>query len=272
MIKTLIINFCVVFLILSCTDKNGTYMPSERVEVVRDENGNLKYEISYIMDTLEHGISKYYYPSINVVRDQISFQYGEKNGWHLHYRPNGTLESKVYFRNNKQDSTTFWYFDDGKSIKEQSQWKAGKPYGSALFYYENGKIRLYNSIDAFGETFFVCKWDSSGKKVFDDGMVFSPRFLSNFSASEITILDTLYLDIAVAQVPNGITRLFIGVENEILEELEIRKNSAFYRRNFNVSGKYDLITVGEITDFDGNLIRKDSIVTGIIVTPPITMD
>lgn len=254
--------FCFSFLLSCSGNKNSDFSGNHKV-VVKDENGNLKHEISYLNDTLKHGRAKYYYYPTNIPKCEMNFNYGKKEGWQKYFREDGTLKSKTHFRENIQDGLTYWYFEDGKTVKEKSNWKKGKPYGDAFYYYRNGSLETFNSDDAFGDTFFVIKWDSLGNKIYEDGMVFSPQFLSNLSASKIKTNEPLILRITVANPPNTKSRIFMEIKGKTLQELDVIDNTAIFNTSFTSPGLYNLITVGELKDLQGKLINRDSITTEI---------
>jgi hypothetical protein len=243
--------------------------------VTKDGNGNIQSEINYINDTIMHGLVKYYYsPSPkNVLKDEINFNNGKKDGWHKHYRKDGTLESKIHWKKGLQDGETFWYFTDGKKIESESFWVNNKQYGDAKLFYLNDQLERYYSLDYFDNTLYIIKWDSLGNKIKEEGVVFSPKFVIVYTSdslqtplinNEIISGKEVAIKITSAQPPQTKTFIRMGEVNNMIE-LPIKYFTAIYKKTFTKPGKYTLVTVGQIKDMQGNVVKQDSILTDITV-------
>lgn len=247
------------------------YKTADEVNLVvtTDGNGNLQSEIPYTNHGTIHGLAKYYYypDPKNVLKDEIEIENGRKQGWHKHYRRDGTLESKIYFKNNLPDGENYWYYENGQ-LSSESFWTKNKQYGNAIFYYMNGKFKHYYSSDYFGNTLYVIKWDSIGNKIREEGVVFSPKFLivyssdtteSHIEESEIQVGKEIIIKVTVAQPPQTQTIVRMGeLDAYKMTKLPVKNYTATYRRTFTKSGKYTIMTAGEILDEQNNVLRRDS--------------
>lgn len=244
--------------------------------VEKDGNGNLISEINYLNDTIIHGIAKYYYnpTPANILEEEIEYSHGIMEGLYKHYRKNGTLESKTEFKNNLTDGQNYWYYENGKP-RNESFWEKGKQYGDAKWYYNNGQLRSYIALDYFGKCFYSILWDSTGNKTKEEGEVFSKNFVAIYSidTSQTPIIENAVMKnketitrITVAQPPQTKTTIRMGELNKKnMINLKIKKFTANYVSLFSESGKYNLVTVGEMKDLKGNILKYDSIVTRIVV-------
>jgi hypothetical protein len=238
--------------------------------VTKDGDGNLQSEIHYINDTVMHGLAKYYYypnPK-NVLKDEIEFKNGVKEGWHRHYRKDGTLESKIQWKNNLEDGENYWYYENG--ILEQKTYRiCGKQYGDAYYYYPNGKLKLYNCLNFWGENIYALKFDEQANKIKEEGVVFSPEFVAVYTSdsTQTPIVDNgvkaskeIVIKTTVAQPPQTKTIIKMGELNKgNMMELPIENYTATYKQIFTEAGKHILVIVGEIKDLKNNLIKRDSI-------------
>jgi antitoxin component YwqK of YwqJK toxin-antitoxin module len=249
----------------------------ESLKVTKDENGNLQSEIHYINDTLMNGLAKYYYSPNpkNVLKDEINFIKGKKDGWYKHYRKDGTLESKTYFKNNTPDGENYWYYEDGIP-KEETFWKKGKQYGAGKWYYKSGKLETFNVTDFYDRVIYVIQYDEQGNKIKEEGVTFSPKFVAEYTNDSIgsPIMENFVkvgkevsIKITVAEPPQTKTIIKMGELNKNnMKKLPIDNyNTAIYKTTFNESGTHTLITIGEIKDLNGSLIKRDSTAINIIV-------
>ena len=257
--------YAIVLLCLSNCVTETKRVDNRSIIIDRDgPEGHIKSEIPYINDTIIDGTAKYYYYPTDIVKDEIEFNNGVKEGWHKHYKEDGTLESKVQFSNDVQDGETYWYYPDSK-IKEHTHWVMGKQYGSAKYYYPNSKLKTYNAIDFYDNTLYVLRYDEQGNKVQDDGVVFSPEYGYVPHRDSMPINGETFIQIAVAEPPDTKTTIRMGELGKELKELEIKRYTATYQDTFTTVGKHTLVTVGKIYDLEGNLIKRDSVTTEITV-------
>ncbi|MCC5916979.1 MAG: hypothetical protein JJU02_06590 [Cryomorphaceae bacterium] len=211
-----------------------------------------------------HGTAKYYYSQSDIIKDEIEFNQGIKEGWHKHYREDGLLESKIHFRNNLQDGDTYWYYPNG-NIKEYSYWVNGKQFGLAKWFYENGQLDLLNINDFSGDAIYLIKKDKNGNTSKEVGVVFSPNFKYIPQRDSMPIHGESFIQIAVSEPPETKTTIQMGELGKELKQLKVINYLTTYHINFPDIGKYTLVIIGEIHDLQGNLIKKDSIATEINV-------
>jgi len=268
--KSLVYLFIFIFL-ESCQK-----IKSESVVITTDGNGILKSELSYINDTLLNGIAKYYYYPFakNVLKEEIQYKLGKKDGLYKFYRKDGSLQSKTHFKNDLPNGENFWFYENGK-LKEETYWIAGKQYGGGKWYYQNGQLESFNMLDFYGGVFYVIHNDEKGNKLIEDGAVFSSKFVLMYTSdsSQSSINKELIkggkevvIKIATAQPPHTKTIIRMGELNKgNMLELPIENYTASYKQTFTEKGNHTLVTVGKIIDLNGNLVKYDSISFGIKV-------
>lgn len=226
--------------------------------------GKLKSKIHYINDTVMHGIAKYYYCPSEVLKDEMEFNHGVKEGWHKHYRKDGTLKSKAHFKNGLPDGDTYWYYPDG-TLKEHTQSVKGQQFGLAEWYYPNGQLELLNNVDFWGDAMYIIRYDEQGNKIQEDGVVFSPYYWYVPHRDSMPVNGETFIQIAVAEPPETKTTIRMGELGKELKQLTVNDYIITYQDTFKTTGKHTLVTIGEIHDMQGNLIRRDSITTEITV-------
>lgn len=262
----------ILFLFLNACERKR--IGNDSFVVTKDGDGNLQSEINYINDTIMHGLAKYYYhpnPK-NVLKDEIEFSHGVRAGWYKHYRKDGTLESKTYFKNNLPDGENYWYYENGKP-KEETFWIKGKQYGAGKWYYKSGKLETFNVTDFYNSILYVIQYDEQGNKTKEDGVVFSLKFVAVYTSdsTQTPIVDDgvkankeIAIKTTVAQPPQTKTTIRMGELNKNnMMELPIKNYTATYKQTFAEAGKHTLVTVGEIKDLQGNLVKQDS--TAVVI-------
>jgi antitoxin component YwqK of YwqJK toxin-antitoxin module len=243
--------------------------------VVTKNGGKLQSEIKYIDDTIRHGLAKYYYYPTDILKDEIEFNHGIKEGWHKHYRKDGTLESKVHYKNSLADGMDYRYYEDGVKIQSESFSVKGESYGLAKWYYKNGQLEVLNMTDFSGETFYVIHYDDQGVKIKDGGIVFSRNLFACYTtdstetpigSSPVHTGKEISIKIPTAQLPETKTTIRMGELNKgSMMELPIENYTATYKTTFSAKGEHQLVTIGEIKDLHGNTIKRDSITTAVTV-------
>jgi len=264
----LLMIFCSV--IASCERKR---VGNDSFVVTKDGEGNLQSEIHYINDTVMQGLAKYYYypnPK-NVLKDEIEFSNGIKEGWHKHYRQDRTLESKIHWENNLEDGENYWYYSNG-TLEQKTYRIRGKQYGDAYYYHPSGKLKLYNCFNSWGENMYALKFDEQGNKTKEEGIAFSPKIVLLYSndSTQNPIIENgvkankeIAIKTTVAQPPETKTTIRMGELNKNMIELQIANYTATYTQTFTETGKHTLVIVGEIKDLQGNLVKHDS--TAVVV-------
>jgi antitoxin component YwqK of YwqJK toxin-antitoxin module len=251
-------------ILFSCTQKrvdNKSYI------ITKDGLGNIQSEINYINDTIVNGTAKYYYKN-GKLNDEINYVNGLKNGIHKHYSEDGVLESVINFKNGLQDGYAYWYFKNGK-VESKSFWLKGKSFGDAYYYYSSGLLESYRSFDFQEHNRYLIKYDSNGLKIKEEGTVLGQLLLdADFNA--VPLNKSVTLRISVATPPNTNTKVLLNeMKRDMLmnaKELIIKNSEAVYNLSFNEKGKYKFVTVGQIKDLKGNVVKQDTIYTDINVT------
>ena len=250
--------------ILFATCKQET--DNKKFVVVKDEKGNVESEINYINDTLMHGLAKYYYKNGNL-KVETYYDSGLKNGWHRRYYEDGKIKSKISFKKGLLEGASQWYFPNGK-VSEEANWINNKPFGNSIFYYENGSVKTYNCFDFQEHNRYLIKYDINGQKIKEEGTVLG-QLLYEVNLDSIPVNKPWIVKVSVAVPPNTKVNVILGklVKSELKEItlLPVENNMVIYQETFLVKGKYTLITIGEIKDKQGFVLKRDSIRTDIIV-------
>jgi hypothetical protein len=255
---------CLLFLLLSVAC--GLETEHKNLVVKKDNEGNVVSEITYLNDTLMHGSAKYYYKNGNV-KEEINYDSGLKNGWHIRYFENGRVKSKVPFKKGLREGTSQWYFPNGK-VSEEANWLNNKPFGNSIFYYENGSVETFNCFDFQEHNRYLIKYDINKKKIREEGTVLG-QLLYETNLDSIPTNTPIILKISVADPPNRDVNVVIGklVNDELKEirRLPVENNIVTYKETFLIKGKYTLLTIGEMKDEQGIILKRDSIRTDITV-------
>lgn len=200
----------------------------------------------------------------DVLKSETNYKNGKKEGLAKYYRENGTLEKEINYKSDLLNGYCFWYHLDGKTIETKGFWVNDKQFGSNEWYYKDGTRKLYTSLDFIGETFFVIKWDEKGQQTKYEGLVFSP----NIGLTELNpkVGEEIQVRVAVAQPPLTKTVIKMGLLGKENKEVKIIDFSATYPVSFKKSGKYTIVTIGELYDLKGMLLQRDSLTTDINVS------
>lgn len=241
--------------------------------VSKNSEGNLISEINYINDTVMDGLVKFYYPNSNNILEHVAeIINGKKNGYYKHYRQNATLESVTYYKNNLPEGNNTWFYENGIK-KEETYWTEGKQYGVGKWYYKNGKLETFSVLNFFSKCMYVIQYDSLGNKIKEEGLVYSPNFLTTY-ANDTTQINLqkgikankeIVIKITVAQPPQTSTTIKIGELNKSNILYPIENYTVTYRRKFSKAGKYKLTIAGEIKDLQGKLLREGNSIISINV-------
>ncbi len=79
------------------------------------------------------------------------------------YHPNGMIEFKILYKNDKKHGLDTWWYDNGKKEIE-TMWKDGKKHGPDTVWWENGNKRreyTWNEGAMYG---MITEWYESGRK------------------------------------------------------------------------------------------------------------
>ncbi|MFN5170236.1 MAG: toxin-antitoxin system YwqK family antitoxin [Cyclobacteriaceae bacterium] len=124
------------------------------------EDGVVVSEISYVNDTLMHGLAKHYYKN-GMLKEEINYDSSLVDGDHVRYYEDGKVKSRVKFRRGLREGLSEWYFPNGK-VGKVINWMNNKRFGSSIFYYESGSIEAYNCFDFQEHNRYLIKFDTNG--------------------------------------------------------------------------------------------------------------
>jgi antitoxin component YwqK of YwqJK toxin-antitoxin module len=244
--------------VVACTQKQRATLI-----VSKDERGILTSEIYYINDSIKHGLARYYFENGRIQRE-VEFVNGNREGWDKRYKPNGILERKTYFIGGVAEGEDYVYYDDG-TVNTFQHFNNGSGYGSTYFYYPNGKLETYRCTDFFGDVIYVVKWNTTGEKVKEAGVVFSRNFYIDGvdSTAVVRVNQDVAIQVTVAEPPDTKASISMGLitgdgKRKYLEVLSIGNNTANYTHRFSEIGSYDIVTIGELKNKNGSLVRRDS--------------
>ncbi|HSZ71831.1 MAG TPA: hypothetical protein VK750_04085 [Cytophagaceae bacterium] len=263
----LLISWIIMYsLLFSCTEKKREY------SLVKKEyysNGKIKSIGQYINDSIKHGLVKYFYPTGDL-KFEIEFKNNIKHGWSKGYYLNGKIAVKSEFKNNLQNGYTYKYYSNG-NLKSKLFWIMGKSYGDGFYYYPNGQIELYNCTDFVNGCLYSLRYDSLGNKIKEDGIVFSPKFVTSYRNDSAIVGKEYYAKITVAHPPGSRASIFIGDavnDNKVknLKEYPIKENTVVYTKIYNSPGKYKWVVIGQLQDLQsGNIFKRDTLFSKIRV-------
>jgi hypothetical protein len=151
------------------------YNNSAHSKEVFDDKGNVVGKVFYRNKKLS-SISKInkFYPDGKL--EVIEFEKGTFNGSDNIYFPNGKLRRKSFLLDGEIDGVSQTFSESG-SLESSIRWKAGKQFGDALFYRNDGKLELYNAVDFLDSCFYYIEFDSAGIQGLVEGKVVSPNMM-----------------------------------------------------------------------------------------------
>lgn len=153
-----------------------------------------------------------------------------------------------------------------------------------LFSYDiNGILRTYNANDGDEQSFYVLKYDSSGRKIKEEGFVVCPAMgILDNNNGYYDENDTIHSIHWAAQPPGYKTNISIALYkiNELLDSIdrykesnkrvvepykkyEFSKNVIQYTAILKEKGQYQIRCAGELIDNNNNLLSRDT--TGHII-------
>jgi len=236
-------------------------------------------EHSYLKDdTLKHGTWRYYYHNKpkRILQEEIPYKYGKIDGWNTHYREDGTMEYKTYFKNDKRDGSAIWYYSNG-AVKTEGGFREDKKYGAFKFYYPNGSPEAFSIYDFIEETMYVINWDTIGTKINEEGVVLSSDYIIVYEddVTESPIYDKtiksgkpFLMKLTVAQTPETKTVVTMQdlTENQLVPAAVFENYTITYKQTLTKPGIHSYKVKGEMYGLEhNNLLRQDSVVVNIEV-------
>lgn len=249
----------VLLLAFSCSPRK-----TDSLETHYYADGGIDSVVPRRNDTI-HGIIKRFYRN-GKVKEERPYIMGYLEGVRRGYYENGEIEYEISYKNNNLHGLSAHYTEDGM-IELELNFLNGREFGSAKGFYENGKIEKYNCFDFDSHNRYLIKYDSTGEITREEGSVLGQLLLdSEFTFDSIPLNTEVTMIISVATPPNRNVTVFVRVgEDRNLVILKINENMAYFKNIFKKKGNYKVISIGKMTDLQGNLIKCDSIETDIEV-------
>lgn len=259
-----------LILIIACKSK----VTSPNIVTTKYDNGKIKSEINYINDTIRDGLTKLYYEN-GILADEIKYKNGINDGWWLHFYETGNLQAKLMFVKGIQHGPAFFYYENG-NLEHKEFWRQGQIFGGSYWYFQNGLLENYTSFDFEGNKRYKVEFDSTGKKIRDEGDIIGQIATNSVYDSVKKVSDSIYVskpfygDVSVATPPNTIVKVFMGSlnANKMTDsiEMQIRDYMVSFKKVYTQKGRHSLIFIGEMRDSSTyNLLKRDSVILNIIV-------
>jgi MORN repeat variant len=249
--------FFLLLISISCTQNNLDQKHIIKKEIYTD--GSIKKEISYLNDTVIDGVVKYYYKN-GTVGSELFYLDGNMHGLQKDYYESGNIKHKAYLKNGIKEGEDIYYYKNGK-IESKKFWLNNKQFGDAYWYYENGVLETFNSFDFQQHCRYLIKYDSTGNKIQEEGIVVG-QFLLDGQFDSIPVNKPMFAKLSVANPPN--TKVLVAVgelekNGDIkFDTLPVKDNMAPYTHTFNKKGKHTLMRIGQMKDLRGNVIFQDT--------------
>jgi len=272
--------FSVLLICFVSCDPKPEEVDSEVVEVtyVRLDTAVIEQHSYLLGDSTKHGTWKYYYRNKpkRTLKEVIEYRYDKIQGWNLHYREDGSLEYKVFFKNDIKNGSTIWYYPSGQ-VEEDCIFRKNKKYGPANYYYPNGKLRGFNIFDFDERSMYAIFCDSLGVKTSEEGIVISPSYVVVYEndSTETPIYDKIIksgkpflVKLTVAQTPETKTVVAMQdlTENQLVPTAVFENYTITYKQTLTKPGIHSYKVKGEMYGLEhNNLLRQDSVVVNIEV-------
>ncbi len=244
----------VITTLFSCFHAKKSTLPEGRVEILRDSYGNLISEIPYSKDSLIHGVAKYYNRITYKLKEEVEFHYGKMQGVRKEYDSYGNIASISHFNNGLQHGRYSEYYSNG-ILKASSDWVEGVALGESKWYFPNGKLRLLNLIDYDKKVYYVAEFDSLGKPLFEEGVVFSPGFQVYPTSDSLFVGQSVEVRAMAVVVKDRITELVFEYSDTSFT-YKLDNIYLTHQRGFSKAGKYHLKIKGRIFDLNRNLLKS----------------
>ncbi len=140
--------FIVVLYFLSCSESGNE---KQTVKIEKDKFGVLISEISYLNDTLKHGIAKYYFYNSKQISREKNYDRGKLNGVEKYYYENGNLFYSKTWKQNKLHGKVINFRENGSKRSEEIFNEGIRL--SYVSYLENGNKEFANYNDLNGDIF-----------------------------------------------------------------------------------------------------------------------
>jgi len=189
---------------------------------------------------------------------KVSIKGGFKNGLRegvlIHYYPNDSIKTKVFYVNDKAEGEVTGYLENGR-LRYKGFYKNGKKYGDEYFYYPNKCIEAFHTYDILGNKFNIIRYDKKNNLVKVLGYAFSKNLYSIKANKSIAILkdnnnyddvDNLYVTVSTPSNLN--LAFFVKINDKPMNDFVIRDNTLEIPHAFSAKGIYNLSIGGRISD------------------------
>jgi hypothetical protein len=221
----------VTFLFLCCDNSENRPTPTIKNEYY--PNGAIKSEVTYMHDTI-------------------------KNGRYIYYYSNGAIYREGFFINGKMDSIVTGYYSNGK-VYMTGMYSYGILLGSVYYYYDNGRLKTYNSRDNKGDAFYVIRFDSFGRKIYEEGINISRVGMDLNKKDSFYTNDTLHFVWIIAEPPGYENNIQIGIKImdivnkqyhfvEPFKYYHVNRSIIDFKKVFNYPGNYQIFKASKLTN------------------------
>lgn len=251
-IKIILIQVIFYFAFFSC---NQAKKANQNLLIERYSNGNIKWEASYIGDTLLNGESKEYYET-GELKSVGNYKNNKKEGIETEYWETGVIKTKSFYKNNLLIDIQTLYYPVG-NILAKYHWNDGNKVGSSSTFYANGDVREYSYYSLNGKLIYRIKYDLFRKIESEEGDL-TP--VINFNNDQFNINDTFKSEIYLITPPNFQFELYtgyLGSSHEFIneEKLEIIDGKSSFQKILYNKKDYHWVLLYEVKSPDGSLRR-----------------
>lgn len=183
--------------------------------------------------------------------------------------PNGNIKSKLYFRNNMQDSIGIWYYKSGK-INSIVKYNNGAIEGESLEYTENGILKYYRFYNQASELIYLIEYSEKDNSIKKE--VGKPHYvLFDNEDEEVEVNKDFAFVVFHAIPPKTKTSLYVGHMNKRkflpTDKYELRDKIPYFKFNFGSIGINSVYIISEIKDTLRNSEFRDTSYMNIEVIP-----
>ena len=260
---------CLVF----ASGCNSQHPNVTRLIKTRNDRGELS-ELSYIIankDTILDGKAVYYYVN-GRIRKEVEYKNGLMEGWQFFYDSLGNMLSKTFYKKNLPNGYGFFYSQNGEINKR---------------YFIDGIKTLdlrtdskglpiqYRVFDPQGAVQFVVLFDSTGKKVYENGYLFQDTiYFDHQNGDSIYLNKPVEFRVFTTHLPNYSVHVILDFFSKNRRKIPVKSSVAtdgFYTSIKFVpeqEGKIIIALLGEMSDEHSKIIKNDTLFKEITVRPP----
>jgi hypothetical protein len=251
------------FFFLGCNNQNVTGPSIKKIKNARGELSILPY-IIVKGDTLLNGKASYY-NSEGKIKEELDYKYGSKEGWDTKFDSLQELTSKIFYKNNLPNGYGYFY-DDSKKVVSKRYFIDGVKV-LELRMTSNTKPIQYQVFDDMGGVQYVVLFDSTGKKVYENGYIFQDSiYYVRPQKDSINVNAPVEIKLFLTQLPKYTDKIRFdlfdrhGRRHNI--KSDIISDSFFASIKFvpTDAGENTIAIFGELTDDAGKVVKRDTLV------------